>query len=172
MFSFELVNQPSTFSVDLDRVRHIFLMIARVPHHADSEISATEENSDPILQEDLEMNTSNQNGILNIAFLPDAEIQVLNRDHRWIDSTTDVLSFHYYDDFSEISPDDIAWEIILSESRIIAQATEHGHSPEREFEILLIHSLLHILGYDHETDEEYEEMWKWESMLRGNLFDK
>lgn len=42
-----------------------------------------------------------QNGILNIALLSDEEIQVLNRDHRGIDSTTDVLSFHYYDDFSD-----------------------------------------------------------------------
>lgn len=62
--------------------------------------------------------------------------------------------------------------MILSESRILTQATEHGHSPERELEILIIHSILHILGYDHETDEEYEEMWKWEEGLRGNLVDK
>ncbi len=169
MFSFEFINQPSTFSVDLDHIQEIFLMIARVPHHSHSETLTTDESSDPILHEDLETNSLYQNGILNIAFLPDAEIQVLNRDHRWIDSTTDVLSFHYYEDFSEVSTDDVAWEIILSESRILAQANEHGHSPEREFEILLIHSLLHILGYDHETDEEYEEMWKWEKELRKKL---
>ena len=82
MFSFEFINQPSTFSVDLDHIQEIFLMIDRVSHRADSEMPATEGISDPILQEDLAMKVSHQNGILNIAFLPDAEIQVLNRDHR------------------------------------------------------------------------------------------
>jgi probable rRNA maturation factor len=98
--------------------------------------------------------------------LTDDEIQALNREHRGIDSTTDVLSFHYFDDFSDIDPTDTAGEIILSESRILSQAEEHGHSPERECEILIIHSILHILGYDHETDEEYAEMWEVESDLR------
>ena len=110
-----------------------------------------------------------QKGILNIAFLSDEEIRVLNRDHRWIDSTTDVLSFHYFEDFADISDEEVAGEIILSESRILSQAVEHSHSPERELEILIIHSILHILGYDHETDEEYAEMWKWEEGLREKL---
>ncbi len=110
-----------------------------------------------------------QHGILNIAFLSDDEIQVLNRDHRGIDSTTDVLSFHYFDDFSDLSADQVAGEIILSESRIVSQALEHWHSCERECEILIIHSILHILGYDHETDEEYDEMWTIESPLRMQL---
>jgi probable rRNA maturation factor len=106
---------------------------------------------------------------LNIALLTDDEIQILNREHRGIDSTTDVLSFHYYDEFSDTDADDTAGEIILSESRILSQAVEHGHSPERECEILIIHSILHILGYDHETDEEYAEMWEIESVLRGKM---
>jgi probable rRNA maturation factor len=107
-----------------------------------------------------------QNGILNIAWLTDDEIQTLNREHRGIDSTTDVLSFHYYDDFSDLDIDETAGEIILSESRILSQAEDHGHNPERECEILIIHSILHILGYDHETDEEYAEMWMIEKILR------
>jgi probable rRNA maturation factor len=111
-----------------------------------------------------------QNGILNIAFLTDEEIRVLNRDHRGIDKTTDVLSFHYFDDFSDLGSDEVAGEIILSESRIQEQAEEHKHSRERECEILVIHSILHILGYDHETDEEYVEMWKVESPLRDQLW--
>ena len=110
-----------------------------------------------------------QNGILNIALLSDDEIQALNRDHRGIDSTTDVLSFHYSDDFSDTLPDDTAGEIILSESRIISQALEHGHTSQKECEILVLHSILHIIGFDHETDEEYEEMWKYEGGLREKL---
>ena len=54
-----------------------------------------------------------QRGILNIAFLPDEEIQILNREYRGIDKTTDVLSFHYFDDFSDLDPaTDIAGECI------------------------------------------------------------
>ena len=48
------------------------------------------------------------NGILNIAFLSDHEVQSLNRDYRGIDKNTDVLSFHYFDDFSGISTKEIA----------------------------------------------------------------
>jgi probable rRNA maturation factor len=149
MFSYQLLNHPESFAVDETRIAQIFAM--------------TWENVD-----------ISQHGILNIAWLTDDEIQTLNREHRGIDSTTDVLSFHYYDEFSGIDATETAGEIILSESRIISQALEHGHSSQRECEILIIHSILHILGYDHETDEEYAEMWEVESVLREkmNLNDK
>ena len=144
MFQFQLLNHPESFSIDEDRIAQIFAMVW---------------GAMPIVQ----------NGILNIALLSDEEIQVLNRDHRGIDSTTDVLSFHYYDDFSDTWSDEIAGEIILSESRIISQALEHGHTSQKECEILVLHSILHIIGYDHETDEEYEEMWEYEEKLRVRL---
>ena len=110
-----------------------------------------------------------QKGILDIAFLSDAEIQALNRDHRGIDKTTDVLSFHYFEDFSDVAEDDVAGEIILSESRILAQAEEYGYTAEKEFETLVIHSILHIIGFDHETDEDYETMWSYEEPLRKEI---
>lgn len=143
MFQYQIINHPESFTLDESRIARVFELVSSVPDV--------------------------QNGILNIAFLGDEEIRVLNRDHRGIDKTTDVLSFHYYDDFSDISPDDIAGEIILSESRILAQALEHQHTPQKECEILVLHSILHILGYDHEGDEDYENMWKWEGELRGKL---
>ena len=107
-----------------------------------------------------------QNGILNIAFISDEEMQNLNKNYRGKDASTDVLSFHYFEDFSEITPTDIAGECIFSESKILSQAVEYGHTPKEEFEILLIHSILHILGFDHEDDEDYEDMWKWEKEIR------
>jgi ssRNA-specific RNase YbeY (16S rRNA maturation enzyme) len=76
MFSYQLLNHPESFSIDESRIARIFALVAE---------------SVPI----------DQNGILNIALLSDEEIQVLNREHRGIDSTTDVLSFHYFDDFSD-----------------------------------------------------------------------
>ncbi len=76
MFSFQLLNHPESFSIDETHIAQIFELIGQ-----SVDIS--------------------QNGTLNIAFLSDDEIQVLNREHRGIDSTTDVLSFHYFDDFSD-----------------------------------------------------------------------
>lgn len=141
MFTFHCINHPENFTIDEWRVELIFVRIA-------------EEVDIP------------QNGKVNIAFLPDAEIQALNSEYRGIDATTDVLSFHYFDDFSQVSHDEIVGECILSESKILAQASEHGHSPQKEFEILIIHSILHILGFDHETDGDHEEMWGYEENLR------
>lgn len=162
MFSYQLINHPESFTLDESRIARVFELVSSVPP-----VSVIVRN------EAIQVSGSHKNmfqkGTLNIAFLSDEEIQALNRDHRGIDKTTDVLSFHYYDDFSDISPDDTAGEIILSESRILSQALEHQHSPERECEILVLHSILHIIGYDHETDEDYAEMWKWEGELRRCL---
>jgi probable rRNA maturation factor len=58
-------------------------------------------------------------------FVDDDSIQKLNKDYRHMDKVTDVLSFHYYDDFSELVPEDIAGEIILSENKITSQAKEY-----------------------------------------------
>ena len=141
MFSFQIINHPESFSLDHVRIADIFQCVA-------------------------EMGDIPQKGILNIAFLSDSEIQALNSQYRKKDTTTDVLSFHYFEDFSDISEDDIAGEIILSESQIILQSTEENHSLEKECEVLVIHSILHIIGYDHETDEDYQAMWKVEKPIR------
>lgn len=185
MFKYQFINHPESFVLDDSRIARVFELVSRVPPVS---VIARLEPAPPENGEAIQVskrgttgsfvpqddghgqNAGNtQNGILNIAFLSDEEIRVLNRDHRGIDKTTDVLSFHYYDDFSDLGSDDIAGEIILSESRILAQALEHQHSPQKETEILVLHSILHIIGYDHEEDEEYEEMWKWEGELRGKL---
>ena len=103
-----------------------------------------------------------QKWTLNIVFVDTNSIQNLNKTYRKKDSPTDVLSFHYFDDFSHLKKDDTAWEVILCEEILKKQALEYNHSEELEFYRLLIHSTLHILGYDHETDEDYEEMNKIE----------
>lgn len=113
-----------------------------------------------------------QNWTLNIVFVDDDSIQNLNKDYRQIDKVTDVLSFHYYDDFSELKSNDIAGEIILSENKIISQAKEYWLGEEKEFYKLLIHSILHILWYDHIEDNDYEIMQEKESLIWNELFGK
>lgn len=97
-------------------------------------------------------------GVLNVAFVDDAIMQMYNREYRQIDATTDVLSFHYFENFSDCGKDDTAGEILLSESKIRTQSQEYNHSTEIETYKLLLHSVLHILGYDHETDQDYAQM--------------
>jgi probable rRNA maturation factor len=145
MFTPAIINYPESFTLDLSRIDEISRLIS-------SSVDIP------------------QSGIVNIAFLPDSDIQSLNRDHRGIDSTTDVLSFHYFDDFSSLESDEIAGEVIISESRILLQALEHGHSNSEEFEILLIHSLLHLLWYDHEEDEDFEVMFWVEKVVREKMW--
>ncbi len=145
MFWYQIINYPDHFSLDETRITEIFRII--------SEIVAVE-----------------QKWILNIAFLSNEEVQELNLIHRGIDKNTDVLSFHYFEDFSDISSEDIAWECIFSESKILSQSAEYHHTLTEEFEILLIHSLLHIIGYDHESDEDYHAMESYESPIRAKMW--
>ena len=113
-----------------------------------------------------------QNGLLNIVFVSGEEIQTLNKNYRQKDSVTDVLSFHYYDDFSSLKGEEIAGEMVFCEEKIISQGWEYGLWEEKEFYKLLIHSILHILWYDHEADDDYTIMQEFENKIWKELFEK
>lgn len=113
-----------------------------------------------------------QRWTLNIVFLDDNSIKKLNKKYREIDKTTDVLSFHYFEDFSNLKNEDIAWEIILSENKIISQWKDFWLWNEKEFFKLIIHSSLHILWYDHEKDVDYQIMEKLEEKIWLEVFWK
>ena len=98
---------------------------------------------------------------VSVTFTDDEGIRKLNRSYRKIDRATDVLSFPLFDfdgegDAMEEELDDMLGDIVLSLERAAAQADEFGHSFEREVAFLTVHSMLHLLGYDHETSEEDE----------------
>lgn len=78
----------------------------------------------------------------------DATIRTLNREHRGIDRPTDVLSFPLESSF----PETPLGSIVVSMDQVRAVAQRLGHSEEQELALLLIHGMLHLLGYDHETD--------------------
>lgn len=93
---------------------------------------------------------------VSVSFVSNDEIRELNREYRNVDSETDVLSFPMDDDkFNGIS---ILGDIVLSTQKIIEQAKDFGHSLEREMLYLTVHSMLHLLGYDHMNATEKEEM--------------
>lgn len=93
---------------------------------------------------------------VSVSFVTNEEIRELNRDYRNVDSETDVLSFPMDED--EFNGTIILGDIVLSTQRIIEQANEFGHSLEREMIYLTVHSMLHLLGYDHMSNFEKEEM--------------
>lgn len=75
------------------------------------------------------------------------EIQTINKQYRGVDAPTDVLSFPY-----EKMPHAPLGSIVISADFVTQKAQELGHSTQDELTLLYIHGLLHILGYDHETD--------------------
>ena len=98
---------------------------------------------------------------VSVTFTDDEGIRKLNRSFRKIDKPTDVLSFPLFDfegDADAVADelDDMLGDIVISLERASAQAEEFGHSFEREVAFLTVHSMLHLLGYDHETSEEDE----------------
>lgn len=92
------------------------------------------------------------------------EIRRLNAEYRDKDAVTDVLSFPMYDFFNgmpqeelEVEPDSgcvMLGDMILCYTRAVEQAAQFGHSPARECGYLTTHSVLHLLGYDHERNDE------------------
>ncbi len=95
-----------------------------------------------------------------IAFVSDKKIRELNRQFRGIDKATDVLSF------PSDGPDDLG-DIAVSVDTAAAQAKENGLKFEEEIAQLILHGLLHLSGYDHETDNG--EMNRLELRLRKKL---
>ena len=94
---------------------------------------------------------------INVTVCDDEEIRAINKEHRGIDRPTDVLSFPFLD-FETPDVMTLLGDIVISRDTAYRQAEEYGHSPKREFCFLAAHSALHLLGYDHETEIEREEM--------------
>jgi probable rRNA maturation factor len=104
----------------------------------------------------------NEQASATIAFVSDTRIRQLNRQFRGIDKPTDVLSFPA-EAPAELNLGDIA----VSVDTAAAQAKENGLEFENEIQQLILHGLLHLSGYDHETDNG--EMNRFELKLRRTL---
>jgi probable rRNA maturation factor len=99
---------------------------------------------------------------LGVRFASDREVRRVNRDYRGKDKPTDVLSFPGETTVGE--EERHVGDILISVPTARRQAEAHGHSTEREVKVLLLHGLLHCLGYDHEADQG--EMARLERRLR------
>lgn len=110
-----------------------------------------------------------ENRHITIVFVRDREIRVLNRKYRQADHATDVLSFPAGDSV-DTDAQSYLGDIAVSVETALRQAQAAGHSLERELDELLIHGVLHLSGYDHETDRG--QMNRIELRLRRKLLDK
>ena len=96
---------------------------------------------------------------VSLTFIDNEGIRALNAEHRGIDRETDVLSFPLTDfeggeEPPVDEPEQMLGDIVISLEKAAAQAEEYGHSFERETAFLCVHSMLHLLGYDHVNSEE------------------
>lgn len=111
---------------------------------------------------------------INLTLTDNEGIHVINREYRDIDRPTDVLSFPMLsyeqpgdfsfleeendDDFNPDTGEAILGDIIISVEKVKEQALSYGHSEKREFAFLIVHSMLHLFGYDHMEAGEAEQM--------------
>lgn len=122
---------------------------------------------------------------INLTLVDNGTIREINADYRQIDRATDVLSFPMLDyvapgDFSfldeagddVVNPDTgeiLLGDIIISVDKVIEQAEEYGHSQRREYAFLIVHSMLHLFGYDHMEEVEAAQMEQRQREILGNL---
>ncbi|WP_371197652.1 rRNA maturation RNase YbeY [Eubacterium sp. 14-2] len=121
---------------------------------------------------------------VNLLLVSAEEIRRVNREFRQIDAPTDVLSFPMIQyerpgDFSELEQDEdnfnpdtgeaLLGDIVLCVDRVTEQAQEFGHSERREYAFLILHSMLHLFGYDHMTKEEAAVMEEKQRQLLNQM---
>ncbi|MDR2109132.1 MAG: rRNA maturation RNase YbeY [Coriobacteriales bacterium] len=94
---------------------------------------------------------------LSVSFVEDDEMQALNRDYRSIDAPTDVLSFGI--------DDELLGDVVVSPAQARLHARDFSSSEAAEIDLLIVHGILHLLGYNHEDDAEAARMEARENLL-------
>lgn len=143
-----------------------------------------EETAREVIEASLDYEKCPYEAQVNLLLTGNEEIHEMNRNFRGIDRPTDVLSFPLLNyespsDFSHVEEEEadsfdpesgelILGDIVISGDKVLKQAEAYGHSVKREFAFLVTHSMLHLCGYDHMTQEEAKEMERrQEEILTG-----
>ena len=138
-----------------------------------------------LLEQTLENLNCPYEASVNVSVVDEDEIRRLNLEFREIDRVTDVLSFpmnefdaegvfegDVFEGSMEADPETgelLLGDVILCSGKVRAQAEEYGHSEEREFAFLVVHSLLHLCGYDHMEDSDRKVMEDKQSEILDQL---
>ena len=119
----------------------------------------------------LEAENCTANTEVSILLTDDARIAELNKEYRKIDGPTDVLSFSQLEGEDEALPgveERLLGDVVISVETARRQADGQGHSLEREIDVLLVHGILHLLGYDHAEPEDERVMFARQNEILGN----
>ncbi|KGK88769.1 rRNA maturation factor [Desulfosporosinus sp. HMP52] len=125
------------------------------------------------INEALQLSDGPEEAEVSLLLVDNQRIHALNLEYRGVDRPTDVLSFalqeEVEDEPSIEEEDQMLGDIVISVERARAQAQEYGHSFEREIVYLAVHGLLHLLGYDHEEENDKQEMRSKEEEIMAEL---
>jgi probable rRNA maturation factor len=119
--------------------------------------------------------TGRPDATLSLSFVGDAAMRRINREHRAKDTTTDVLSFPFYEPFrvpkrpTPGDPELLIGDIVISVDVAKRQAAAYDATLDEEIERLLVHGIAHLLGHDHEEPGERARMLREERRLAGAI---
>ncbi|MEW6696360.1 MAG: rRNA maturation RNase YbeY [Bacillota bacterium] len=125
-----------------------------------------------VITESLQSEGYSPEAEVGLIFVDDQYIKSLNAEYRGIDKATDVLSFALNEGEAmpeEEEAEELLGDIVISLPTARRQAEEYGHSFEREVAYLTAHGSLHLLGYDHQTEEDRQVMREKEEAILGRL---
>ena len=136
----------------------------------DGQYKLTPEQKDWIeraLETVLRVEGLDQAGEVSISFMDYEAIRQLNLEYRQLDATTDVLSFPQLESLAEAKTLDYLFlgDIVINLDQVARQAGEYGHSQARELSYLTVHSLYHLLGFDHLADDDKQQMRQKEKVI-------
>ncbi len=108
---------------------------------------------------------------ISVTFVSTEEIHELNKIYHGKDRDTDVLSFPQYDSVEDMNTEGVLClgDVVICPEQALLQADEFGHSGERELVYLFVHSVFHLLGYDHMEDEDQMEMRVHEEKIMSQI---
>jgi len=115
-------------------------------------------------QRTLDFTKTNPSDELTIVLTTNQEIHKLNAQFLGHDYPTDVLSFPS-DEIDIDTDNNYLGDIIISYERAVEQARQANHSTEDEVKLLLVHGILHLLGYDHDDEERKKIMWETQAKI-------
>lgn len=105
-----------------------------------------------------------KDGEIELSFVSESKIQELNKNYRQLNKVTDVLSF-------EILKNPLLGQVFVCYNKTKEQAETLGHSLEKEAAVLLVHGILHVFGFDHENESDYQQMHRLEEKIITQIRD-
>lgn len=106
---------------------------------------------------------------VGVVLVDDEKIRDFNKQYRNVDRSTDVLSFALQEGAPMPGGEALLGDVLISLETALRQAVEYGHSVERELAYLIVHGVLHLLGYDHTAEEERKLMRAKEELVLNRL---